>query len=73
MRGRKKVMEMVIELLLLLNYIFCKLDTWLRVQLTTLPKTQGCVFPIYKKQVRGYSVNYCVCNLSLVSTQDWLA
>ena len=55
MRGRKKVMEMVIELLLLLNYIFCKLDTWLRVQLTTLPKTQGCVFPIYKKQVRGYS------------------
>lgn len=49
MRGGKKVMEMGIELLLLLNYIFCKLDTWLRVQLTTLLKTQGCVFPIYKK------------------------
>lgn len=43
MRGRKRVMEMGIELLLLLNYIFCKLDTWLRVQLTTFPRPRLCL------------------------------
>lgn len=52
MRGRKRVIEMGIELLLLLDYIFGKLDTWLRVQLTALPKTQGCVFPILKTCLR---------------------
>lgn len=52
MRGRKRVMETGIELLLSLDYIFCKLDTWFRVQLTTLPKTQGCAFPILKTCLR---------------------
>ena len=52
MRGRKRVMETGIELLLSLDYIFCKLDTWFRVQLTTLPKTQVCAFPILKTCLR---------------------